>query len=477
VTLFIPPYSPSLQDWQRQVSAALNPALTKLNDFVSVKADYGAIGDGSTDDTAAIQAAIDHLQVNGGGTLLFPPGTYLITSTLTIGNGSSSAFATYSGVQLVGAGGAVMPGPGNLAAVTIKSGVAGPAIRIQGPIGSWGVENICISITTTSTSAIGLEIISGQYGRTRNLMVTGCYGISINMTTVGTSYLSEHNRFDNTAIYLPSGAGSAIGILISGAGASGGSTGTAFDEWHNTYMVISNVGQVGRVFKYCDNINFFNTEIVSAANGTATQYNYSSTGTNGTSLPADCRDYGIDIYGNTITNYAPSGIGALATPNRIFGFSLTNGAAAPNLSNLTVLNEAGTSKCVIFLNAAQNIGAANTKVAFDVAAIDNDSIADVTTNRRITPKRKGYYQIDAQMTVAAFAGASLTLATITKNGATQIAQAQISNNGVAATAKTAVLAFFNGTTDYVELYGFITGGATALTTGQQNTFLSLIGPF
>ena len=55
--------------------------LDKLRDVVSVK-DFGAVGDGTTDDTTAITAAIAGVSV--GGVLFFPAGTYRTTSTITV---------------------------------------------------------------------------------------------------------------------------------------------------------------------------------------------------------------------------------------------------------------------------------------------------------------------------------------------------------------------------------------------------------
>lgn len=54
---------------------------TKLEQYVSVK-DFGAVGDGVADDTAAIQAALT--ATTATGTLIIPPGDYLVSSDLVI---------------------------------------------------------------------------------------------------------------------------------------------------------------------------------------------------------------------------------------------------------------------------------------------------------------------------------------------------------------------------------------------------------
>jgi hypothetical protein len=53
---------------------------------IDVKACYGAKGNGTTDDTAAIQAAVNAaLARNNGGEVLFPSGLYRVTGTVNVG--------------------------------------------------------------------------------------------------------------------------------------------------------------------------------------------------------------------------------------------------------------------------------------------------------------------------------------------------------------------------------------------------------
>lgn len=85
----------------------------KLADVVSVK-DFGAVGDGVTDDTAAIQAAIDwviyrNLAYNASqpnacpGAVYLPGGSYRITDTIHVGYGVPAG-TQYTGVHLYGDG-------------------------------------------------------------------------------------------------------------------------------------------------------------------------------------------------------------------------------------------------------------------------------------------------------------------------------------------------------------------------------------
>uniref|UniRef100_A0AAU2JKT7 Glycoside hydrolase family 55 protein n=1 Tax=Streptomyces sp. NBC_00049 TaxID=2903617 RepID=A0AAU2JKT7_9ACTN len=79
-------------------SAAAAPT-AGAQDWFDVKA-HGAVGNGSTDDTAAVQRALDAAAAAGGGTVYFPVGKYLVKPT----SAQPALALKADGIRLAGAG-------------------------------------------------------------------------------------------------------------------------------------------------------------------------------------------------------------------------------------------------------------------------------------------------------------------------------------------------------------------------------------
>lgn len=136
---------------------------------------YGARGDGVTDDTAAIQAAIT---ASGGGVVYMPAGRYVVTSTLTWHNTVDS---NGPGLQLIGAG---------MDLTVIENRVVGgPALDLDGSAGAFlrfqrGAKIQDLSIIAASPAPVGgygLRIRANWYMSVKNVVVYGhaSHGIRI----------------------------------------------------------------------------------------------------------------------------------------------------------------------------------------------------------------------------------------------------------------------------------------------------------
>lgn len=70
------------------IQGSLDPAINASNIGLFNVKSYGAVGNGATDDTVAIQAAIAAAQSAGGGNIWFPTATYVVSAGFTMTHGS-----------------------------------------------------------------------------------------------------------------------------------------------------------------------------------------------------------------------------------------------------------------------------------------------------------------------------------------------------------------------------------------------------
>lgn len=111
-----------------------------------------------------------------------------------------------------------------------------------------------------------------------------------------------------------------------------------------------------------------------------------------------------------------------------------------------------------YANAGQTVSAGTfTKVAINTEYFDTANCFDSTTNYRFTPNVAGYYQVNATVSFGT-TGAAEIIAAIYKNGS--IYSRGTDANMTSGTFGDSLityneLIYFNGSTDYIELYGLV----------------------
>jgi hypothetical protein len=151
------------------------------------KAPYGARGNGSTDDTAAIQAALNAVPV-GGGIVYLPPGRYKITASLVIQADNTLLMGVGAGNRY----GATQDGYGSrIEADSTLTGV--PMIKVQRSALDRTIYGVKIRDVTidgrgfgSGVEGIHWEVVRGEL---ENVSVHNCTGYGLNVV----GYLSPGN--------------------------------------------------------------------------------------------------------------------------------------------------------------------------------------------------------------------------------------------------------------------------------------------
>lgn len=169
--------------------AVLQTVQTKLEQYVSVK-DFGAVGDGVTDDTAAIQAALD----SSVRSILVPPGTYRITSSLNL---NQDVFLEgCGGIQDPSDGGQIskIEADGNFDALVLKS---------SSYFGWLTLKNLYIAKTGGAANTnVGIKAAAfAPHVQIERCLVEG-FDIGLDMFLGLANLVSVNSRFNNVGFRL-----------------------------------------------------------------------------------------------------------------------------------------------------------------------------------------------------------------------------------------------------------------------------------
>jgi hypothetical protein len=156
-------------DWKVQKDALSTPTTWNLKSlgvtvgtaWYSVKDPvYGARGNGSTNDVAAIQAAIDAAEAAGGGVVVIPPGTYLTNVALV--NDSDN-------VHIMGVGYPIIEvTAGNVNGFTLtadRTRITGVRIRLATSVGA---NSTAYAISASGCDYLTIEDVRVEYSASGN---------------------------------------------------------------------------------------------------------------------------------------------------------------------------------------------------------------------------------------------------------------------------------------------------------------------
>jgi hypothetical protein len=119
---------------------------------------YGATGDGTTDDSTSIQSAIDAAEAAGGGVVYFPEGTYQIGTTLVVDNDDVTLRGDSAGASIIRAA----AGLASSDVVQVTSDLVN-VIDLQITSASQKTGGVGLSFSTSSYCTVNRVRLNNQY--------------------------------------------------------------------------------------------------------------------------------------------------------------------------------------------------------------------------------------------------------------------------------------------------------------------------
>ncbi|TNE46858.1 MAG: hypothetical protein EP341_09560 [Sphingomonadales bacterium] len=215
-------------------------ALTTDDGSYTVKA-FGAVGDGVTDDTAAIQAAID----SGASTLVYPDGTYLVDGLVLA---SFQAHVSSEGGARINTSGVAFTWGSTTQYVTFDGlgfGGTGKAIYNSDPsyyATAWKVQNCQFGNTleecfygTTLLSLFENNLFGANYGalaaQNRHIYLRGTVagGLAINQNIIRNNRFFRANGSGTSAVFIEFGNNNLL-------------EGNTFEECYVTPLILDRAG-------------------------------------------------------------------------------------------------------------------------------------------------------------------------------------------------------------------------------------------
>ena len=483
----------------------------KLKDTVSVK-DFGAVGDGVTNDGPAIQAAIDSVAINGGGEVLVPQGTYLCTAGLTLKRGVNlvgegtvhQAFFTNNSYTKTGT------------AILVAASASGDCIKFEGNVkGHFGIYNL--SIFDNGVAAIrsvcnisGIlhprleDVEFGCIGTARGvgLLVSNetavapftgqaitLYGVFRNVTTINVSTgVQIDNDCNANAFVGGSLQGARYALRMTGTYAvplATSFTGVAFESvYSSSTQDIAYVAGAANIHGWTKQTNAYVVKFVKIEKARGTIFsgcyfeNGSSPatyndGTNGVQNLASV----VALDAATATDVDGTSFVSCSWNNYLFDKGIRT--TANNLPSLVSYNTINPAALVRRNTTAQSVAAfTHTNLNFTGnSLIFNDAVIDYDSGTKTaTFRQAGSYLITATVQFDGFVGASdylflrATAAGVVYYGPNVVKPTGTTDVGVTVTC---VVTAAVGDTCVVSAFHAGSGSATVSVT-QDRTYLSIV---